>query len=250
MKLDEFIRMHGCLRNLNRYVAKNGVKNIGLEKETEELVRILYKYKKRNALIIGESGIGKTALVENLAYLINNKCVPKYLEDKVIVELSLGSSVAGTKYRGDFEEKIKSILEYIKKQKNIILFIDEVHMLSRAGGAEGAIGAGEMFKPFLARGDISVIGATTKEEYNKLFRIDKALNRRFSVIKMREPSIDKTIDILNGVKDNYERHYNVDLENDEIAIIVVNSRYKKGKFPDKALDMLEEYCYYKMIESN
>lgn len=250
MKLDDFIKMHGCLKNLNKYVMVNNIKNVGLEEETQKLIKILFKYKKRNALIIGKAGIGKTALVENLAYLINKKLVPRFLENKVIVELSLGSSLAKTRYRGEFEEKIQMILDYVKNHKNIILFIDEIHTLINAGGSDGAIGAGDMFKPFLARGDISVIGATTFDDYCRTIREDKALNRRFSVIKMKEPSINKTIDILNGVKYKYEEHYNIDLVDDEIFKIVVNSRYKKGCFPDKALDTLEDYCYYKMITNN
>lgn len=215
----------------------------GLDKETEELIKGLSRHKKSNVLIIGKAGIGKTTLVENLAKKIKNNEVPKNLKNKKIYELSLNTTVAGTRYRGDFEEKVRNILEIVSKQKNIILFVDEIHNILNLGGAEGAMSLGETLKPFLARNKITLIGATTTKEYNKTIHRDSAFDRRFYKMKMKEPKTKDVIDILKSNKKEYEKHYSINLDDADIVRVVLKSKRRKGTFPDKAFDELEEYCY-------
>ena len=186
---------------------------IGREDEINKLEEILCRRTKNNPLLIGLPGVGKTAIVEQLALLIAEDKVPTNLKNKRIISLDMASAVAGTKYRGEFEERMKKIIEEIEEDKNIILFIDEIHTLIGAGGAEGAIDASNILKPALARGKIRCIGATTNDEYKKHFEKDKALDRRFQIVNIEEPSLNKTKEILLKLKPIYEEYHNVILEN-------------------------------------
>lgn len=217
---------------------------IGRDKEIDSLIEILLRKKKSNPLLIGPAGVGKTAIVEELARRIKKRCVPAVLENKIIVELPMGDLVSGTKYRGEFEERLTKIIKEVIKNKNIILFIDEVHTIANAGGAEGAINASDILKPYLARGDIKVIGATTIREYEKFIAKDKALERRFEVIKVEEPSLEETKDILMGLKDAYAKHHNIKITNEIIEKIVYlgNKYLYQKKNPDKTIDLLDSIC--------
>lgn len=246
-EINDFIDNNSCLTNMNKYVKENNIKNYCFEKEIKELIKGLSKMKKSNVLLLGKAGIGKTALVEKLCELINEGDVPDSLKNKTILELSLGGAVAGTKYRGEFEEKIENILNFIKKRDDIILFIDEVHNVLGAGRAEGAIGAGDLLKPFMARGDIKIIGATTTKEYSHSIKKNSAMNRRFSKLLIKEPDVSTTIDILRQSKKAYEDYYKINLDDKEIILVVFKCKYKKGCYPDKAFDELESYCYEKAI---
>ncbi len=217
---------------------------IGRDKETDRIIRILSRKNKNNPCLIGEAGVGKTALVEGLAQRIIQNDVPPNLIGKTIISIDLTSMVAGAKYRGDFEERIKSILNEVAKEKDIILFIDEIHTIVGAGAAEGAIDASNILKPQLARGDIQIIGATTFEEYRKYIEKDAALERRFQPIKINEPSIDETIKMLNALKKRYEEHHGVIIEDEAIReCAILSDKYISDRFlPDKAIDMLDEAC--------
>jgi len=197
---------------------------------------------KNNPCLIGESGVGKTAIVEGLAEKIAIGDVPEILRDKLIFNMDISGMVAGAKYRGDFEERIKKALAEVKKAGNIILFIDEIHTIVGAGSAEGAIDAANILKPMLARGDIQLIGTTTIEEYRKYIEKDSALERRFSPINVPEPSKEDTIQILNGLRDKYEAHHNVKITDEAInAAVELSSRYINDRFlPDKAIDLIDE----------
>lgn len=217
---------------------------IGREKETDRVIRILSRRSKNNPCLIGEAGVGKTAIIEGLAQRISEGRVPSCLSGKIIVSLDLTSMVAGAKYRGDFEERIKCIMSEAAKNKSVILFIDEIHTIVGAGSAEGAIDAANIMKPELSRGDIQLIGATTLAEYHKYIEKDSALERRFQPILVEEPSIEKTIEILYGLKEKYETHHSVCI-NDEAIIEVarMSERYIQDRFlPDKAIDVLDEAC--------
>ena len=217
---------------------------IGREKETERVIRILSRRSKNNPCLIGEAGVGKTAIIEGLAERIVDGTVPSCLLGKIIISLDLTSMVAGAKYRGDFEERIKSIMSEAAKNKSVILFIDEIHTIVGAGSAEGAIDAANIMKPELSRGDIQLIGATTISEYHKYIEKDSALERRFQPILVEEPSVAKTIDILNGLKDRYEQHHGVIITDEAISAAArLSERYIQDRFlPDKAIDMLDEAC--------
>lgn len=232
------------LVNLNKKVKKEEYIVVGREKEIDMLCTILSKKDKNNALIIGEAGVGKSALVEKLARQINEKNVPKNLQNTLIYELSLASIVAGTKYRGEFEEKLKKIIDKVKDMDNVILFIDEIHNLIGAGGAEGAIDASNILKPYLARKDITIIGATTLEEYYKHFEKDQAMNRRFSVITLKENSKEETLEILTRVKQYYETYHTIEVTNESLEYLVdtVDRYIKNRTFPDKAIDILDLAC--------
>ena len=236
---------YDCLTNLNDYVKENKIINYGMEEEVEKLIQGLMRYKKSNVLIIGKAGIGKTALVEKLAERLNSHAVPKVLRNKEIYEMNLNNAVAGTKYRGEFEEKVERVLRLVSHSKNMILFVDEIHNILELGGAEGAMSFGETLKPYLARNQITLIGATTRKEYEKTIKRDAAFDRRFFKIEMKEPKINDVIKILNSVVKQYEAHYKIRISDEEIKKIVLKSRKRKGCFPDKALDELEEYCYQK-----
>ncbi|MEE9177818.1 MAG: Clp protease N-terminal domain-containing protein, partial [Acidimicrobiia bacterium] len=215
---------------------------IGRTREIERVMQILSRRTKNNPVLIGEPGVGKTAIVEGLAQRIIAKDVPETLEGKNVYTLDLGSLVAGSRYRGDFEERLKKVLKEIKSRGDIILFIDEIHTLVGAGAAEGAIDAASILKPMLARGELQTIGATTLEEYRKYLEKDSALERRFQPIQVEEPSLTDTIDILMGLKDRYEEHHSVRFT-DQAIVSAANlaDRYLADRFlPDKAIDLIDE----------
>lgn len=215
---------------------------IGREKEIERVIQILSRRTKNNPCLIGEPGVGKTAIAEGLALKIVKGEVPEMLEGKKIVALDLTSMVAGTKYRGDFEERIKKAMDEVKQAKDVILFIDEVHTLIGAGAAEGAVDAANILKPALARGEIQVIGATTIEEYRKNIEKDAALERRFQSVNVGEPTEEEAIEILKGLRDKYEAHHKVKISDEAIETAVKMSvRYIADRFlPDKAIDLIDE----------
>ncbi len=217
---------------------------VGREKEINLIIETLLRKKKNNPILIGEAGVGKTAIVEELVRRINRKEVPESLFNTKIVALEMGSLVSGTKYRGEFEEKLTKIIKELEKEENIILFIDEIHSMVNAGGAEGAITAGDIFKPALARGKIKVIGATTNHEYHKFFSGDKALMRRFEMINVLEPNEVETKEILLRVKKEYEHHHNVIIPNNILDKIIeyTNLFITNKKNPDKAIDFLDSVC--------
>ena len=232
------------LVNLNKKVKQSEHLIIGRKKELEKLCMILSKKEKNNALIIGEAGVGKSALVEKLAYLINQNKVNDGLKKKIIYELSLSSIVAGTKYRGEFEEKLRKIIDKVKDMNNVIIFIDEIHNIIGAGGAEGAIDAANILKPYLARKDLTIIGATTTEEYYQHFEKDQAMNRRFSVITLKENTKEETLEILQKTKLFYERFHQIEVNDEVLTYLVENvDRYIKNRtFPDKAIDIFDLAC--------
>ena len=215
---------------------------IGRNDEIQRVIQILSRRKKNNPCLIGEAGVGKTAIVEGLAEKIAMGDVPEILRDKQVFSMDISGMVAGAKYRGDFEERIKKALAEVKKAGNIILFIDEIHTIVGAGSAEGAIDAANILKPMLARGDIQLIGTTTIEEYKKYIEKDSALERRFSPVNVPEPSKEDTIQILNGLRDKYEAHHNVKITDEAIRTAVeLSSRYINDRFlPDKAIDLIDE----------
>ena len=215
---------------------------IGRDKEIERVCQILSRRKKNNPLLIGEPGVGKSAIAEGLALRIEQKKVSRVLFDKQVITLDLTSIVAGTKYRGQFEERIKAIMTELEKNPNIILFIDELHTIVGAGGSSGSLDASNMFKPALARGEIQCIGATTLDEYRQYIEKDGALERRFQKVMIEPTSTEETIQILNQVKNKYEEHHNVTYTNEAItACVNLTTRYITDRFlPDKAIDALDE----------
>ncbi len=225
---------------------------IGREKEEERLISILLRRSKNNPCLVGEAGVGKTAIVESLANRIVSGNVPDELRNKRIMSLELSMVVAGTKYRGEFEEKIKNIIEEVRASGDVILFIDELHTLVGAGGAEGAIDASNIFKPALARGEIRLIGATTLNEFRESIERDKALERRFQPITVNEPSADECIFMLNGLKDKYEKYHNVTISNEAIeAAVRISTRYIFDRcLPDKAIDLIDEASANLKISKN
>ncbi|MFO7192446.1 MULTISPECIES: ATP-dependent Clp protease ATP-binding subunit [Thermocrispum] len=215
---------------------------IGREKEIERVMQVLSRRTKNNPVLIGEPGVGKTAVVEGLAQNIVKGEVPETLKDKQLYTLDLGSLVAGSRYRGDFEERLKKVLKEIKTRGDIILFIDELHTLVGAGAAEGAIDAASILKPMLARGELQTIGATTLEEYRKYVEKDAALERRFQPIQVGEPSLEHTIEILKGLRDRYEAHHRVTITDSAlVAASTLADRYINDRYlPDKAIDLIDE----------
>ena len=215
---------------------------IGRSEEIQRVIQILSRRTKNNPCLIGEPGVGKTAIVEGLALKINNSDVPEVLKNKRVVCLDISGMVAGAKYRGDFEERIKKALGEIKKAGDVILFIDEIHTIVGAGSAEGAIDAANILKPMLARGEIQLIGATTIEEYRKYIEKDTALERRFSPVTVNEPTAKDTITILKGIRDKYEAHHNVKITDEAIeAAVNLSVRYINDRYlPDKAIDLIDE----------
>jgi ATP-dependent Clp protease ATP-binding subunit ClpC len=235
------------LDNFGRDLTKLAVEDkldpvVGREKEIERVAQILSRRKKNNPVLIGEPGVGKTAIAEGLALRIVQKKVPRILQDKRVVTLDLAGLVAGTKYRGQFEERMKALMNELEKARDVILFIDELHTIVGAGGASGSLDASNMFKPALSRGDIQCIGATTLDEYRKFIETDGALDRRFQKIMVEPPSYDETIQILNNIKFKYEEHHHVHYSNDAIeAAVKLSVRYITDKhLPDKAIDVLDE----------
>lgn len=229
--------------NLNEKVKNKNYNITGRDKELNELIEALCKKDKSNAILIGEAGVGKTAIVEALAEKINKDQVPEYLKNKQIIELTISSIVSGTRYRGDFEEKIEKIINEFESNEDLILFIDEIHTIVGAGGAEGAIDASNILKPYLARNKIKCIGATTINEYNKTISKDKALNRRFQIIKVNEPTKDETLNILKNTKKYYEKFHNVKISGNDLKYIVnITDKDKTKKNPDKSLELLDLIC--------
>ena len=226
---------------------------IGREKDIERVLEILCRRMKNNPCLIGEPGVGKTAVVEGLAQLIYMEKIPEGIKNKRVISISMATMVAGTKYRGEFEERIKALIEEITKSKNVILFIDEIHTIVGAGGAEGAIDAANILKPALARGELQCIGATTIEEYRKYIEKDSALERRFQAVLVNEPSRDESIKILHGLKDRYEVYHGVEFTDKAIeAAVNLSTRYIPDRFlPDKAIDLLDEAgAKSKIVASN
>jgi len=215
---------------------------IGRTREIERLIQILCRRTKNNPVLLGEAGVGKTAIVEGLSQQIINKQVPEILKEKRIVVLDLAMMVAGTKYRGQFEERIKAVINEVRRASNVILFVDELHTLVGAGGAEGAIDASNVLKPSLARGEVQCIGATTLDEYRKYIEKDGALERRFQTIIVEPPSKDETFEILRGLQDRYEAHHRVRFTNEALfQAVELSTRYITGRcLPDKAIDVMDE----------
>lgn len=215
---------------------------IGRNKEIQRVIEVLSRRTKNNPVLIGEPGVGKTAIAEGLAQQIVNNEVPETLRDKRVMTLDMGTVVAGTKYRGEFEDRLKKVMDEIRQAGNIILFIDELHTLIGAGGAEGAIDASNILKPSLARGELQCIGATTLDEYRKYIEKDAALERRFQPITVDEPTLDESIQILKGLRDRYEAHHRVSISDEAIVQAVkLSDRYISDRFlPDKAIDLIDE----------
>jgi ATP-dependent Clp protease ATP-binding subunit ClpC len=234
-------------------IAKKGEMDpvIGRENEIRRVTQVLCRRTKNNPVLIGEAGVGKTALVEGLAQQIASGMVPENLLDKKVVTLDLALMVAGTKYRGQFEERIKAVMDELKKAKNIIIFIDEMHTIVGAGAAEGAMDASNIFKPALSRGELQCIGATTLAEYRKYIEKDSALDRRFQSVKVEAPSVEDTVLILKGIRPKYEEHHNVNFTDKAlVAAAKLTDRYVTGKFlPDKAIDAVDEAGARSRMES-
>ena len=232
-------------RNLNELAIKKEFDPvIGREKEITRIIEILKRKNKNNPLLLGEAGVGKTSVVEELASRITKNLVPDFLKGKTIYEVNLSSVIAGTKYRGEFEEKFTKLINELETNNNLILFIDEIHTLVGAGGAEGAIDASNILKPALARGKLSLIGATTLKEYTSSIEKDKALDRRFEPLLINEPNYDETLYILKKIKPNYEKYHNVKIPNNIIELTAkLSDKYIKNRNnPDKSIDILDEIC--------
>lgn len=225
---------------------------VGRDKQIERTIQILLRKNKNNPILIGEAGVGKTAIVEEIARRICYGDVPLKLKDKVIYNVSMSCLISGTKYRGEFEERLTKVIKEIKNNPNIILFIDEIHTLVGAGGAEGAIDASNILKPYLARGDIKVIGATTVDEYSKFIEKDKALERRFQKVYVEEPTIEEVRDIMMRLYPIYENFHNVLFEKGLVELLIkLSDKYIiKGKQPDKTIDFLDEVCCYAAVNNN
>lgn len=248
-KINQKLEIYNIGKEMSKDLSDNFV--VGREKEIDLITETLLRKNKNNPLLIGDAGVGKSAIVEELARRIKKGDVPNALKNKKIISIEMSSLVAGTKYRGEFEEKLNKIIKEVENNPEIILFIDEIHTLSNAGGAEGAINASDILKPYLARGKIKVIGATTTNEYNKFIAKDKALSRRFDLIKINEPSIDETINILSKIKPSFEHHYNIKISEENIRQIVdLTNKYILDRFnPDKSIDLLDSVCAMKEVKS-
>ncbi|MDY4920592.1 MAG: ATP-dependent Clp protease ATP-binding subunit [Phascolarctobacterium sp.] len=256
-KTDALEVLAGYGRNLNNEAAHGRIDPvIGREVEVERLIQILCRRTKNNPVIIGDAGVGKTAVAEGLAKKIEQGEVPDFLKDKIIFSLEIGMLVAGSKYRGEFEERMKELLEVLRKDKRIILFIDELHTIIGAGSAEGSIDAANIIKPALARGELQVIGATTIDEYRKHIEKDAALERRFQPVMVNAPSVKDSIKMLVGLKAHYEKFHNLTIDPEAIkAAVELSDRYITDRnLPDKAIDLMDESCarlrmkLYKMSE--
>ena len=225
---------------------------IGRDKEEERLVTILSRRTKNNPVLIGEPGVGKTAIVEGLAQRIVREDVPDNLLDKRIIQLDLAAMIAGTKYRGEFEERLKKVIDELRQAKNVVVFIDELHLLVGAGAAEGALDAANMLKPALARGELRMIGATTLDEYRKHIEKDSALERRFQPIVVKEPNLKDTVAIVRGLRPHYEKYHSVNISDDvlEGAVYMADRYIKERYMPDKAIDVLDEAAALVRVKSN
>ncbi len=213
---------------------------IGREEEVERTIQVLCRRRKNNPLLVGEAGVGKTAIAEGLARLIVEKKVPSVLHESIIYSLDLGSLLAGTKYRGDFEKRLKSVLHQLKEQKGAILFIDEIHTIIGAGAASGGLmDVSNLIKPLLASGELTCIGSTTYKEYRSIFEKDHALDRRFQKIDVKEPTVEQTIEILKGLRGRFEAHHNVKYTDEALeAAARLSARYISDRhLPDKAIDL-------------
>jgi len=232
------------LIDLNQLAESNKVdKLVGRSDEVGRILQILARRTKNNPLLVGESGVGKTAIAEGLAHLINSKDTPEFLHESTLHSLDIGALIAGTKYRGDFEKRLKSVLKFLDDQENPILFIDEIHTIIGAGSASGgSLDVSNLLKPSLAKGKLRCIGSTTFQEYRGIFNQNQALSRRFQKVDVLEPSIDECIQILNGLKNNYEKHHNVKYSDASInSAVILSKRFLNDKFlPDKAIDLIDE----------
>lgn len=246
-------RLSAFGRNLNKLAEQNKLDPlVGRETELERLVQILCRRTKNNPILLGEPGVGKTAIVEGLAQRIVSRDVPEFLLDKVVISLEIGSLVAGTKYRGEFEERLKGVIDSVQEAGNIIIFIDEVHMIIGAGGSEGSVDAANILKPALARGDFQVVGATTLDEYKKYIEKDVALERRFQPVQLLAPTVAESVSILRGLKEKYEQYHNVTISDAALqSAVQLSDRYlTERSLPDKAIDLLDEACSRAKIASN
>ena len=244
-KVVEKLTLKNYSTNLNKKVLDGKIGQvIGRKEETDRLIEVLLRRTKNNPCLIGEPGVGKTAIVEGLAQRIVYGNVPEILKNKIILDLDISSILAGAKYRGDFEERIKKCIKEAKENEDIILFIDEIHTIVGAGSADGAIDAANILKPVLARGEIQLLGATTIKEYRKFIEKDKALERRFESILVEEPSKEETIEILKGIRDRYETHHFLKITDEAIVSAVnLSEKYIQNRFlPDKAIDLIDEAC--------
>ena len=239
-------------RDLNRLASEKRIDPvIGREKEISRVIQILSRRNKNNPVLVGNAGIGKTAIVEGLAEAIINKRVPPILDGKRVLALDLTGILAGTKYRGEFEQRLKKIVDEIAAAKrSIILFIDEIHILAEAGQAEGAINASDILKPLLARGELQVVGATTKEEYEQFIRQDKTLDRRLQPVFISEPTPEQTRKILEGIAPVYESYHGVKITSQALTEAVRATKFLKNRsYPDKAIDAIDESCSKVHIDS-
>src|ERR1700683_5070243 len=239
-------------RNLTKLAAEGKLDPcVGRETEIERIMQILSRRTKNNPVLVGEPGVGKTAVVEGLAQRITSSEVPELLKNKQIYTLDLAALVAGSKYRGEFEERLRKVMKEITQRGDIILFIDELHNLVGAGAAEGAIDAASILKPALARGELQTIGATTLDEYRKYLERDSALERRFQQIRVEEPTVEQTVEILRGLRDRYEQHHKVTITDDALkAAGELADRYISDRFlPDKAIDLIDEAASRMRIKS-
>ena len=241
---DDVFHKYG--RIVNEDVAKNKIDPvIGRNEEIRKVIEVLARKTKNNVVLLGEPGVGKTAIIEGLAQRIEKDDVPTSLKKKKIFELDMGALVAGAKYQGEFEERLKDVLNKVKDSKGeIILFIDEIHLIVGAGRTSGALDASNMLKPMLARGEINCIGATTLQEYKKYIEKDRALERRFQPVMVGEPTVADTISILRGIKERFETHHGVKITDEAlIAAATLSNRYITNRYlPDKAIDLVDQAC--------
>ncbi|MDD7306680.1 MAG: ATP-dependent Clp protease ATP-binding subunit [Peptoniphilaceae bacterium] len=239
-------------RNLNDYAKEGKIDPvIGRDKEIERVIQILMRRTKNNPILLGEPGVGKTAIIEGLAQKVVKNEVPPIMKDKIILSLDLAAMLAGTKYRGDFEDRLKKLFEELEDRDDVVLFIDEFHMVLGAGAAEGSMDAANILKPILAKGDIQIIGATTIDEYRQHVEKDTALARRLQPIQVEEPSLEDAIKIMQGLKDKYQNHHKVEITDEAIeAAVELTDRYISDRYlPDKAIDVIDEACSKKRIEN-